>query len=82
MVTTNKEITDKPRSGRHVSAATTKNKAPVDELLRADPLITLQNIIDDISIGKSAVCDIIKDLAYSKVCVRWVPRQLTNTVNQ
>ena len=29
----NKEITDKPRSGRPVSAATTVNKARVDELM-------------------------------------------------
>ena len=29
----NKEITDKPRSGRPVSAATTLNKARVDELM-------------------------------------------------
>ena len=48
----NNEITDKPVV-RPVSAATTENKARVDELIRADRRITLQNIIDDIGFGKS-----------------------------
>ena len=78
----NKEITDKPRSGRHASAATTVNKARVDELIRADRRITLQNIIDDIGIGKSTMCNIMNDLAYSKVCALWVPRQLTTELKQ
>lgn len=78
----NKEITDKPRSGRPVSAATAENKARVDELIRADRRITLQNIMDDIGIAKGTVCAIIKDLAYRKVCARWVPRQLTTELKQ
>ena len=52
----NKEITDRPRSGRPLSAATTENKTRVDELIRADSRIILHNIIiDDIGIGKSTV---------------------------
>jgi transposase len=78
----NKEITDKPRSGRPVSAATAENKAHVDALIRADRRITLQNIMEDIGIAKGTVCDIIKDLAYRKVCARWVPRQLTTELKQ
>ena len=78
----NKEITDRPRSGRPLSAATTENKTRVDELIRANHRITLQNITDDIGISKGAVCDIVKDLAYSKVCARWVPRQLTTELKQ
>ena len=54
-----------------MSAAATEKTTRVDELIRADRRITLQNIIHDIGIDKNGVCYIIKDLAYSKVCLQY-----------
>jgi histone-lysine N-methyltransferase SETMAR len=72
------EIIDKPRSGRPSSAVTEANKQKVDELIRSNRRITTRDIIEVIDVGHGAVHNIICDLGYSKVCARWVPRQLTD----
>lgn len=72
------DITDKLRSGRPSSAVTEANKQHVDELIRSNRRITTRDIIDVIGIGHGAVHNIITDLGYSKICARWVPRQLTD----
>ena len=72
------DIIDKPRSGRPSSAVTDENKQRVDEMIRSNRRITTRDIIDVIGVGHSAVHSIISNLGYSKVCARWVPRQLTD----
>ena len=78
------DIIDKPQwhyrqaSFRPSSAVTEANKQHVDELIRSDRRITTRDIIDVIGVGHGAVHNIISDLGYSKVCARWVPRQLTD----
>ena len=72
------EIIDKPRSGRPSSAVTEANKQKVDELIRSNRRITTRDIIEVIDVGHGVVNNIICDLGYSKVCARWVPRQLTD----
>ena len=72
------DITNKLRSGRPSSAVTEANKQHVDELIRSNRRITMRDIIDVIGIGHGAVHNIITDLGYSKICARWVPRQLTD----
>ena len=72
------EIIDKPRSGRPSSAVTEANKQKVDELIRSNRRITTRDIIEVIDVGHGTLHNIICDLGYSKVCARWVPRQLTD----
>lgn len=74
----NDDICDKPRSGRPPSAATADNKALVDGLIRSDRRVSCRIIAESLGIGRSTVQTIISELGYSKVCARWVPRQLTD----
>ena len=73
----NDDICDNPRSGRPPSAATAENKATVDDLIRSDRRVSCRIIAESLGIGHSTVQTIISELGYSKVCARWVPRQLT-----
>ena len=72
------DIIDKARSGRPLSALTNGNKQHVDELIRSDRRITTRDIVGVIGVSQGTVHNIICDLGYSKVCARWVPRQLTD----
>jgi [histone H3]-lysine36 N-dimethyltransferase SETMAR len=78
----NTDIADKPRCGRPPSAATEDNKRQVDEMIRSDRRITVREIVDALGTGHNAVQGIINELGYSKVCARWVPRQLTDELKQ
>lgn len=73
----NTDITDKPRSGRPLSAATAENKASVDGLIRNDRRISCRIIANSVGISVGTAQAIVAELGYSKVCARWVPRQLT-----
>ncbi len=42
----------------------------------------MRDIVDEIGTGHDAVQKIIKELGYSKVCARWVPRMLTDELRQ
>jgi histone-lysine N-methyltransferase SETMAR len=75
-------VTDKPRSGRPSTAVTEENKTLVDELIRSDRRVTVREIVEKIETGHNAVQNIISELGYSKVCARWVPRQLTDELKQ
>ena len=69
---------DNSRSGRPATAITDKNIAKVNELIRGDRRLTVNDIMTSISIGSNAVNEIIHNhLKCSKVCARCVPRQLT-----
>jgi histone-lysine N-methyltransferase SETMAR len=76
------DIIDKPRSGRPLSAATDAKKQLVDELIRSDRRVTTSDIVDVTGVSRGTVHNIISDLGYSKVCSRWVPRQLTEELKQ
>ena len=76
------DVVDRPRSGRPPSAVTEANKVRVDELIRSDRRVTTRDITDIIGVGNHAVQTIISELGYSKVCARWVPRQLTAELKQ
>jgi [histone H3]-lysine36 N-dimethyltransferase SETMAR len=66
------------RSGRPATAVNDENIARVDELIRGDRRLTVKDIMRSLGIGAMAVNEIIHDrLGFSKVCARWVPRQLT-----
>ena len=74
----NTDIRDKLRTGRPPSAATTRNKATVDELIRKDRRVSCRIIAESVGISVGTAHTIVAELGYSKVCARWVPRQLTD----
>ena len=76
------DIIDKPRSGRPPSAVKEANKQRVDELIRSDRRVTTSEIIEMIGVSHGSVHNIISDLEYSKVCARWVSRQLTDELKR
>lgn len=75
-------ITDKPRSGRPSTAVIEENRVLVDELIRGDRRITVREIVEKIGTGHNAAQNIIRELGYSKVCARWIPRQLTDELKR
>ena len=74
----NSDICDKPRSGRPASVATPEKKASVDGLIRNDRRISCRIIANSLGISFGTAQTIVAELGYSKVCARWVPRQLTD----
>ena len=76
------DIIDKSRSGRPSSAVTETNKQRVDQLIRSDRRVTTNDIIEVIRVSHGSFHNIIGDHGYSKVCARWVPRQLTDELKR
>ena len=75
-------ITDKPRFSRPSTAVTEENRVFVDELIQSDRRITVTEIVEKIGTGHNAAQNIISELRYSKVCARWIPRQLTDELKR
>jgi len=73
----NKSIQDQPLSGRRRTASTEPNKNRDDEIIKEDRRVTLDAIATKFGIGHNAVQEMIGSLGYRKICVRWVPRLLT-----
>lgn len=71
-------MADAKRTGRPSTAVTPHNIHRVDDIIRGDRRVTLDELYSMLSISKGSVQTIIKDLGYSKVCARWVPRILTD----
>ena len=69
-------IADKPRSDCPSTSVNPDNKTYADELIRTDRHTTVEELASklDVSIGSAHL--IVASLGYSKVCARWVPRQL------
>ena len=64
---------------RPATAVNDENIAKVDELIRGDRRVRVRDIMASVNIGAKAANKIIHErLGYSKVCARWVPRQLTD----
>lgn len=73
------ELHDQQRSGRP-SIKTADLIQKVDETVREDRRITMQQLqkkFPDVSV-RSLFEIVTEDLAYKKICARWVPRQLTD----
>ena len=66
-------IQDEPRSGRPRTASTERNKERVDELIRGDRRVTMNDIAEKLAVQES-----MQSLGYRNVCARWVPRLLTS----
>ena len=66
-------------SSRTATAVNDENIAKVNELIRGDRRVSVRDIMSSVNIGAKAANEIIHNcLGYSKVCARWVPRQLTD----
>ena len=71
-------VTDAERSGRPATATTTTNEERTLELIRENRTITVEELAGrpNVSVG-SADSLIHYSLKFSKVCSRWVPKELT-----
>ena len=73
----NTSIQDQPGSGRPRTASTEPDKERFDEIIKEDRRVMLDAIATKIEIRHNTVQEIIGSLGYRKICVRWVPRLLT-----
>ena len=70
-------IAEKPRSGRPSTSVNPDNKTYADELIRTDRRITVEELASKLAVSIGSANSIVASLGYSKVCARWVSRQLT-----
>ena len=69
---------DMPLPGQAHVVITQESIATVNSLVRENRRITTLEIADSLSVSKGTVDTIFHEhLQYSKVCVRWVPKHLT-----
>ncbi|GFQ98439.1 histone-lysine N-methyltransferase SETMAR [Trichonephila clavata] len=74
------QVEDIPRAGRTRTAPTDANVGKVDDMIRANRRITIDEVAEELGISHERAQNIIHDiLRYRKVSARWVPRQLTST---
>ncbi|GFO20039.1 histone-lysine N-methyltransferase SETMAR [Plakobranchus ocellatus] len=72
-------LQDEPRSGRPNTANNDWNTARVDELIKVDRRVKLNEISLKLDILKTNVYEIVHDkLGYRKVSARWVPKILSD----
>ncbi|GFO19974.1 histone-lysine N-methyltransferase SETMAR [Plakobranchus ocellatus] len=71
-------LQDEPRSGRPNTANNDWNTARVDELIKVDRRVKLNEISLKLDIPKTNIYDIVHDqLGYCKVSARWAPKILS-----
>ena len=63
-----RELRDRPRSGRPATAVTEENKERVDALIKDDRRIRRQQLCDIVGIGHSGMDVTIEGLGYRKIC--------------
>ncbi|KFM68857.1 hypothetical protein X975_23571, partial [Stegodyphus mimosarum] len=74
------QVEDIPRAGRTRTATTESNVRKVDDRIRANRRITIDEVAEELGISHERAQNIIHDiLRYRKLSARWVPRQLTST---
>ncbi|GFR16304.1 histone-lysine N-methyltransferase SETMAR [Trichonephila clavata] len=74
------QVEDIPRSGWTRTATTDANIGKVDDMIRANRRITVDEVAEELRISHERAQNIIHDiLRYRKASARWVPRQLTST---
>ncbi|GFY38481.1 histone-lysine N-methyltransferase SETMAR [Trichonephila inaurata madagascariensis] len=73
------QVEDIPRAGRTRTATTDANVGKVDDMIRANRRITINEVAEELGISLERAQNIHDILQYRKVSARWVPRQLTST---
>jgi len=73
-----KSETDAECSGRPATATTTRNEEITLELIRANRRITVEEAAGRLNVSVGSAYTLIHDtLKFSKVCSKWVPKELT-----
>ena len=71
-------VSDAERSGRPATATTTRNEERTLELIRENRRITVEEVAGRLNVSVGSAYSLIHDsLKLSKVCARWVPKELT-----
>ena len=74
------KIEDNPRSSRPSTSVTETNIQRVDQLIRADRPISVDQLEHQIGILRPSILEVVHErLGYSKVSSRWVPKMLSPT---
>ena len=72
---------DAERSGRPATTTTTRNEERSLELIRENRRITFGDVAGRLNVSDGSAYSLIHDsLKFSKVCARWVPKELTRGV--
>ena len=71
-------LKDKSRTGRPFTSVNLDNKANANKLNREDRRIILNELASEIQVSRGSAHHLVESLSFSKVCARWVPRQLTD----
>ena len=70
-------LCDRPRSGKLSSAHSSANIDQANALIKKNRRITINELAELLGISAGSAVKIMDILRYSKVCARWIPRQLT-----
>jgi histone-lysine N-methyltransferase SETMAR len=68
---------DAPRSGRPRTSTDNNSKEIVRDYLCAKPSATVREVEEVCGISIASVSRILKEINWSRVCAKWVPRELT-----
>ena len=74
----NASLGDKPCAGRPSTSVNHANKTKADTLIRADRRIAIDELASVLRVSHGSAQNIVESLEYSKLCVRLIPRQLTD----
>ena len=80
--TAERNLCDRPRSGKPSSAHSSANIDQEDALIKENRCITINELAESLGVSAGSAVKIMGTLGYSKVCARWVPRQLTEAHKQ
>ena len=72
----------RPRSGRPSSAHSSANIDQADALIKENRRITINELPESLGVSAGSAAKIMDTLGHSKVCARWIPRQLTEAHKQ
>jgi len=76
-------VTDEERSGRPATSRTEENIAKVRQIVSENRRLTVKSIAEQVNIDRKTVWKILtEDLDIRKVCVKMVPKELTEEQRQ
>jgi len=71
-------VMDAEHSGRPATATTRRKEERTQELICENRKITVEEVAGRLNVSVGSACSLIHDsLKFSKVCSRWVPKELT-----
>ena len=76
------DLCDRLKSGRPSSAHSSANNDQTDTLIKENRHITIHELAESLGVSAGIAVKIMDTLGYSKVCAKWLPRQLTEAHKQ